>query len=259
MEKDPVFPLQDLSWTGGNSATHEASSWGCVRSLAWCCREDAAALIRGLWRMLRLNRWKVLCLLLGGAGLILHMFPYDLEWLAFIRQDAPTAEGAQLRAAAQSLSYWGDFAGFNTIIFVTLGCFAFVRRSPFFRRMTMAAVLGTLLTGGLANVLRVSTGRARPASHLVPGFHGPSLSAKKHSFPSAHTATAFGMSVPVALAFPPAGVPMLLVSSGVAWSRMQNNCHHPSDVVTSILLSALFGVPLGLMVRRSRSGSRRSA
>ena len=259
MEKDPVFPLQDLSWTGGNSATHEASSWGCVRSLAWCCREDAAALIRGLWRTLRLNRWKVLCLLLGGAGLILHMFPYDLEWLAFIRQDAPTAEGAQLRAAAQSLSYWGDFAGFNTIIFVMLGCFAFVRRSPFFRRMTMAAVLGTLLTGGLANVLRVSTGRARPASHLVPGFHGPSLSAKKHSFPSAHTATAFGMSVPVAMAFPPAGVPMLLVSSGVAWSRMQNNCHHPSDVVTSILLSTLFGVPLGLMVRRSRSGSRRSA
>jgi len=174
----------------------------------------------------------------------------DLPILASIRFESATSEGERIKTIARVISYWGDFAGFNLFVFAILTCFAFIWRSPFFRRMTVAAVLGTVLTGGIANGVRITAGRARPGSKLEPGFYGPTFSARKQSFPSAHTATSFGASVPVAVAFPPAGIPMLLVSGGVAWSRMQNNCHHPSDVLASLMLSMLFGIPLGLAVRR---------
>jgi membrane-associated phospholipid phosphatase len=215
---------------------------------SWC--EDARVLLRGARDMLAAHSLTVAHFIMAGVALVTWMMAHDLEWLAIIRDHGSLKDHERLSAAARFLSYWGDFAGFNMLVFGTLCCFAFVRRSTFFRRMTIAAVLATCLTGGVANLVRVSAGRVRPGSHLTPGFYGPSLSAKKQSFPSAHTATSFGASVPVAVAFPPVGVPMLVVSGAVAWSRMENNCHHPSDVVASVLLSCLIGIPFGLVIRR---------
>ena len=205
--------------------------------------------------MMAVNPRKLLGFTLAGLALIVWLMPQDLALLAQVRHVGDSLESERVRSVARWLSYWGDLAGFNVFVFATLTCFAFVRRSPFFRRLTLAAVLGTVLTGGVVNVIRVSTGRARPGSNVAPGFYGPTLSARKQSFPSAHTATSFGACVPLAVAFPPAGVPLLVVSGGVAWSRMQNNCHHPSDVLTSVLFALVFGVPLGLTVRRMRRAS----
>jgi membrane-associated phospholipid phosphatase len=215
-----------------------------------CWWNDVRWLMRGGWRIAKANSKTIALAALGTICLLCFTIPQESGWLAAIRHNGPSVEHGWVRELARLLSYWGDFAGFNMLVFGTLCVFAFIRRSPFFRRLTIAAVLGTILTGGTANVLRMTTGRARPGSGLAPGFYGPRLSAKKQSFPSAHTATSFGASVPVAVAFPPLGVPMLLVSGGVAWSRMENNRHHPSDVAVSILLASLFGIPLGLMIRR---------
>jgi len=223
-----------------------------ARPLLACWWADVVCLWRSAGAMLAANRWKLLAFVLVSVVLIVSLMPQDLALLAQIRHVGDSVESERIRSVARWLSYWGDLAGFNMFVFATLTCFAFVRRSPFFRRLTIAAVLGTVLTGGLVNVIRVSTGRARPGSNVAPGFYGPTLSARKQSFPSAHTATSFGACVPLAIAFPPAGVPLLVVSGGVAWSRMQNNCHHPSDVLTSILIALAFGVPLGLAVRRMR-------
>jgi len=224
---------------------------GRLRILTKSWLEDARMLLRGAGGIMAANASTVVLSVVAGMVLVSWTMAHDLDWLALIRDQGPVNNREQLRSAARLLSYWGDFAGFNMLVFGTLCCFAFVRRSPFFRRMTIAVVLATCLSGGVANFVRVTSGRARPGSHLTPGFHGPSFSAKKHSFPSAHTATAFGASVPVAVAFPPAGVPMLAVSGAVAWSRMENNCHHPSDVLASVMLSCLLGIPLGLAIRRS--------
>lgn len=213
---------------------------------------EAWGILQGAWGIMKMNRKRMLLFLLAGTGLVCGTLPHDRQLLAGIRQQDAIAEQTGVRGVARAVSYWGDFAGFNVGVFGTLCCFSFVRRSPFFRRLTLAAVIGTLLTGGAANVLRVTTGRARPNSQLPPGFYGPSLSAKKQSFPSAHTATSFGASVPVAVALPPAGIPMLIVSGAVAWSRMENNCHHPSDLMVSMMMSCMFGVPLGLVIRRQQ-------
>ena len=245
MEKPIGLPILPSTWL--DTACLSKRPINRVVSHIW---SDARSLFQIAWSMVFPRRWAVTCLLVVGTCLVCSLMTVDLPILASIRFESATPEGERIKTIARVMSYWGDFAGFNLLVFASLTCFAFIRRSPFFRRMTVAAVLGTVLTGGIANGIRVTAGRARPGSKLEPGFYGPTLSARKQSFPSAHTATSFGASVPVAVAFPPAGIPMLLVSGGVAWSRMQNNCHHPSDVLASLMLSMLFGIPLGLAVRR---------
>ncbi len=255
-KKHGLLPPYAASWN--ELATEDSAS--CLpagfdyqaRPLLACWWADVVCLLRSARAMVVANRWRLLAFVLLGLALIAWLMPQDLALLAQVRHVGESVESERIRSMARWLSYWGDLAGFNVFVFGTLTCFAFVRRSTFFRRLTLAAVLGTVLTGGVVNAIRVSTGRARPGSNVAPGFYGPTLSARKQSFPSAHTATSFGACVPLAVAFPPAGVPLLVVSGGVAWSRMQNNCHHPSDVLTSVLLALAFGVPLGLTVRRMR-------
>ncbi|WP_395752618.1 phosphatase PAP2 family protein [Prosthecobacter sp.] len=255
-KKHGLLPPYAASWD--ELATEASASWlpaglnHRARPLLTCWWADVVCLIRSARAMWSANRWKLTGFVFASAALVITLMPYDLALLAQVRHLGDSVESGRVRSVARWLSYWGDLAGFNVFVFATLTCFAFVRRSPFFRRLTLAAVMGTVLTGGLVNVIRVTTGRARPGSGLAPGFYGPTLSARKQSFPSAHTATSFGACVPLAVAFPPAGVPLLVVSGGVAWSRMQNNCHHPSDVLTSICIALIFGVPLGLTVRRMR-------
>jgi membrane-associated phospholipid phosphatase len=255
-KKHGLLPPYAASWD--ELATEASASWlpagfdHQARPLLACWWADVVCLFRSACAIVAANRWKLLAFALLGVALIVWLMPQDLALLAQVRYVGDSVESERVRSLARWLSYWGDLAGFNVFVFATLACFAFVRRSPFFRRLTLAAVMGTVLTGGVANVVRVTTGRARPGSNVAPGFYGPTLSARKQSFPSAHTATSFGACVPLAVAFPPAGVPLLAVSGGVAWSRMQNNCHHPSDVLTSVLLALAFGVPLGLTVRRMR-------
>lgn len=183
---------------------------------------------------------------------LVALMPVDLQWLRIIRQVAEGSDLKRVHQMALALSYWGDFMGFNMLVFVGLGLTARIRKSLFFRRLVVAAVIGTVSCGTVANLSRILTGRSRPSDKGEHGFHGPSFSACRQSFPSAHTATAFGASVPVAVAFPPVGVPMLMVSAAVAWSRMHNNRHHPSDVLASIALAGFFGVPLGVVLRRMR-------
>lgn len=193
--------------------------------------------------------WAYVCICLTA---LVTLMPVDLELLQMIRQDVAGNRMHWVNRVALALSYWGDFMGFNMLVFVGLGLTARLRKSLFFRRIVVAAVIGTVSCGTIANVSRLLTGRSRPSDKGEHGFHGPSFAARRQSFPSAHTATAFGASVPVAVALPPVGVPMLIVAAGVSWSRMQNNRHHPSDVLASIAMAFFFGVPLGIVVRRMR-------
>ena len=175
---------------------------------------------------------------------------WDVSLLKQIRVSRGSIHFTEIDGWARWLSYWGDLLGFNVLAFTLLGLTAAVRRSPFFRRVVLATVCGTLLSGLSANALRFGAGRARPSNKVTPGFYGPRLDASYHSFPSAHTATAFGAAVPAMIAVPPVGIPMGIIAGGVAWSRLQNNRHYPSDVLLAFSIACLVGVPLGLAARR---------
>jgi membrane-associated phospholipid phosphatase len=192
------------------------------------------------------------CLLLACAAVTLLLMRNDLALLDMIRHEGNGTVTHLVCESARFLSYWGDFLCFNVLVFGSLGAAAILHRSLFLRRVLIASVISTMVCGGMANVCRLMTGRGRPAYPEEAGFHGPSFRSRRQSFPSAHTATAFGAAVPVAVALPPVGVPLLIVSAGVSWSRMQNNRHHPSDVFVSLCLTVLVGLPLGIVVRRMR-------
>jgi undecaprenyl-diphosphatase len=231
-------------------------SWRQLKRIAQRWWDESAHLALEAWQC-AVARWHwvalgVLMTVVAVAGLM----PQDRELLRVLRV-TDTGALAWVGAAAQHLSYWGDFLGFNLVVLVSLALLSRARRSLFLRRVVLAAVLGTVISGTVANGLRAATGRTRPNAREAPGFHGPTLQARRHSFPSAHTATALGASVPVAVAIPPVGIPLVAVGSAIAWSRLQNGCHHPSDVLVSAVLATLVGVPLGWVARRRRKALHR--
>ena len=182
---------------------------------------------------------------------------HDAILLKAIRVSRSAANFSSVDEAARWLSYWGDFLGFNVVAFLVLGLAAMVRNSSFLRMVVIASMLGTIIAGGASNLVRFTAGRARPVMRVEPGFYGPRLDAGYHGFPSAHTATAFGASVPVAIALPPVGIPMMLMSCGVAWSRIQNNRHYPADILAAFGIACVGGAPLGFAARRWRRSHQR--
>lgn len=133
-----------------------------------------------------------------------------------------------------------------------VGVFALAwwRRNPSWQRLALAAMLASTLAGITANALRLTTGRVRPRAEAKhgSGFLGPWHNGRitvgvpeLNSFPSGHTATAFGFAAPVFLAKPLLGSPLLLGAAAIALSRMHLGAHHFSDIITAIIIALLIG------------------
>lgn len=253
MSSTLAIMLRDISGlTSGRSILAKALLHLLVRRPAGRLLQiwrDALVLGREAGRMFLRHLGKCGAWLAAGVLLcVLAVAPHDLALLDAIQQSG--GNDGLLQKAAWHLSHWGDFFGFNAVLLGTVYGLSLLYRSRYLRLVVVASLLSATLTGGAANVLRASLGRARPCSKLEPGFYGPSLSAKKHSCPSGHTATAFGGSIPVAVALPAAGGPLLVVAASIAWSRLENGAHHPSDVLFSCVLASVIGLPFGLLARR---------
>ena len=190
------------------------------------------------------------------AGVI-WVLPWD-DAAPLVLKPADQEARESVKQAAQALSFYGDFAGFNVVLFAVLLSVGWLLRSRKFMRLAVASLLCACLSGLFANVIRSTTGRPRPSTKAEDRLHGPSFSSAYQALPSAHTATAFGGALPVLLSAPVTGTPLTLVAVGVGWSRMQLNRHHLTDVLASVLLSFLFSLPLTrwAMLGRMRSASR---
>jgi membrane-associated phospholipid phosphatase len=57
-------------------------------------------------------------------------------------------------------------------------------------------------------------------------------------FPSGHAASAFAFATVVGHELPCGAVPLRLLASAVAYSRVHTGVHHPGDVVAGALLGA---------------------
>jgi len=112
-------------------------------------------------------------------------------------------------------------------------------------RILAAALIASTIASLVANVSRVTTGRTRPESPKIEqGFYGPWREGRLtvgnspyNSFPSGHTATAFGFAAVILYARPWLGLGAIAVALLVAWSSITMGAHHPSDVIVSICLS----------------------
>ena len=172
----------------------------------------------------------------------------------FARWDQPVLEavragaGESLRGLAGFLSRYGDFpfllAGGVVALTVALRA-----RSRARARVITAMILAGILAGMTSNAIKLATGRVRPrVEQTEHGWYGPkhedrwvSLRHDFQSFPSSHAACAFGFFFPLFLSRRTAGTAGLLVAASIAWSRVQLNAHHISDIAAGAFLGVLAG------------------
>jgi membrane-associated phospholipid phosphatase len=182
----------------------------------------------------------VAALLLLAAGLSV----WDAPTVAAVRAGGMAA----LDLEARFLSRFGDFPFLlGGGVAVLAACL--VRRRPAAARVVVAMILAGVLAGLASNAIKLGTGRVRPRSEDVgTGWHGPvrdgqwvSLRHAYQSFPSSHAACAFGFFFPLFLSRRLAGAAGLVVAALIAWSRVQLNAHHISDVAAGALLGVLAG------------------
>ena len=196
---------------------------------------------------LRTYRLPLFILLVGGI-LSALAFQYDLS----IRQAMVEAQGATWHKTTEAKIYgkirvWGDWP--PIMVAAAIGfLIAKARGKQRWSRIILVAMIASTLAGILANASRLTTGRPRPREipKIEHGFYGPYHNGRilvgvpaYNSFPSGHTATAFGFAAAIVFSSPAWGVLALIGASAVAWSSIAIGAHHPSDVAVSITLAFL--------------------
>jgi membrane-associated phospholipid phosphatase len=113
-------------------------------------------------------------------------------------------------------------------------------------RILAAAMIASTIAGIITNASRLTTGRTRPreSPKIQQGFYGPWREERLtigdppfNSFPSGHTATAFGFAGVILFARFWLGVGAIALAFLIAWSSVMVGAHHLSDVVVSICIS----------------------
>ncbi len=101
-----------------------------------------------------------------------------------------------------------------------------------------ARISSGIAVGGLVSTLiKLSLGRRRPFSSEDQYTFGPFTKADA-SFPSGHTMTAFALATGVSdeVHSLPVTIGMYTLAAGVGWSRMNDNKHWLTDVVTGAVI-----------------------
>jgi|GEM_PF-238747 len=137
------------------------------------------------------------------------------------------------------LSHYGDWP--ELMVLGGIGFLVAWRlRNVRWQRLLLAAMIASTLAGMTVNLSRLTTGRTRPRAVAEQGWYGPKNGEKWligvadfNSFPSGHTATAFGFAGVFLFAAPGWGLLAIVVASAVAISRILLGAHHPSDVITA--------------------------
>lgn len=170
----------------------------------------------------------------------------------FVSWDQPVLEavregaGKSFRGLARFLSRYGDFpwllgGGLIGLFF----CLKTKRRE--WARILTAMLVAGIVAGLVSNLIKLGTGRVRPrVEHTEHGWYGPthegrwvSLRHDFQAFTSSHSACAFGFFFPLFLSRRLIGAAGLLVAAAIAWSRVQLNAHHISDVAGGAIVGML--------------------
>ena len=198
---------------------------------------------------LRVYRTPLIILLLGG-----FLSALAFKWDFPIRQQLVEAQGAKWQKTTEAkihgkIRVWGDWP--PIMVAAAIGfLIARARGNKRWSRIILAAMIASTLAGMIANASRLTTGRTRPreSPKIEHGFYGPYHNGRilvgvpaYNSFPSGHTATAFGFAAAVVFASPAWGLLALVGATAVAWSSIALGAHHPSDVLVSITLAFLTG------------------
>ncbi len=121
------------------------------------------------------------------------------------------------------------------------------RRKPEIAHAASFVFLSVAVSGILANIVKVIAARYRPKLFLHDGLYGFDWFAIGHnvaSFPSGHSATAFGAFVAFGYLFPKWRYLFYLLAVLIASSRIVLDAHYLSDVIAGAFLGAMTAVVL---------------
>ncbi len=166
-------------------------------------------------------------------------------YLAVADARSPTLDArlARLSNAANNSGLWFALAAGLTV---------------FGRRPRRAALLGVAAIGAASASVNLVV---KPVlSRERPDRHGAAVVQSRHvrmptsaSFPSGHAASAFAFVSALSEELPVTAVPLRLVATAVAYSRVHTGVHYPGDVV----IGGVIGAVCGATVRQAARALRR--
>ncbi|HYN19611.1 MAG TPA: phosphatase PAP2 family protein [Thermoanaerobaculia bacterium] len=114
-------------------------------------------------------------------------------------------------------------------------------------RLAALLALGATIAVLTSQVLKRLCCRPRPSSS-IGGFASLTENPDAFSFPSGHTAAAFGIAVALAGEGSALGALTLTLASGIAISRVYLGAHYPLDVAAGTLVGVLAGLTARLVI-----------
>lgn len=145
-------------------------------------------------------------------------------------------------AIARTLTHMGDARSWTAAGLACLATFT-ARGTHLGLRLGAAAGIATVLS----QALKRSLTRARPDT-AIAGFEPLAANPDSFSFPSGHTAAAFGVAVAFAGEPHGLGPATLLLAVGIGLSRVYLGAHYPLDVAAGAVLGASAGLASRLLV-----------
>lgn len=145
-------------------------------------------------------------------------------------------------AIARTLTHMGDARTWTLAGVACLATFT-SRGAHLGLRLGAAAGIATVLS----QTLKRSLTRARPDT-AIAGFEALAANPDRFSFPSGHTAAAFGVAVAFAGEPHGLGPAALLLAVGIGLSRVYLGAHYPLDVVAGGVLGVFAGLASRLLV-----------
>lgn len=117
------------------------------------------------------------------------------------------------------------------------------------RRASLRGLLSIAITSGVVNgPLKLVLRRQRPTVEML-GRPSLVVMPTSFSFPSGHSASAFAFTTSLVREWPAAGVPIGLLATAVAYSRVHTGVHFPSDVVVGAGLGVGAAAVAGTVMR----------
>jgi len=167
-----------------------------------------------------------------------RLLGYDERLLLHFRR----YHGPWLTRVARLLTALGDARSWCA---VGLALLATTRPAGIHAGMRLAC--GCTLGALIAQILKRTLNRPRPST-AIEGFEALTENPDAFSFPSGHTAAAFGVAVALAGEPAHAGPLSLLLATGIGLSRVYLGAHYPLDVLVGVFVGSGSGMAARLLV-----------
>ena len=146
---------------------------------------------------------------------------------AILRTPTPNLD-REMSRLTQAADYSRLWLGSAAILAATRG-----RRG---RRAAVTGLASIVVTSAVANLVAKPLGRrARPDASEAPVDRRAPMPASS-SFPSGHSASAFAFATGVGSVLPLEAIPIRVLTTTVAYSRVHTGVHYPADVIAGAFL-----------------------